>query len=308
MTDPAIRKGGLPTAAQVFGGLPRFFRRHKLMRSWMALTGETPLQLVRIRGDSYGFADLSDGFLRLIVIDGSFEPELLGLADAFLSEGGVFLDVGANHGLVSFGLAGRHGDRVEFHLFEPNSNLLSAIARSRELYPAMRCRVVPKAVTDHEGVVPFLVVPNQTGISHIDPEGEHAVPTVMLDSYLSAAGVDEVALMKIDIEGYELRALRGAESRLKSRRISAIYFEYCERHLARDQGHLALLGFLAGVGYEVCFCRRGDYMAHDGATHTLRSGLPGHGVQLTPIVGRRPQPETDLLAVPRENLVELAVA
>ena len=33
------------------------------------------------------------------------------LADAFLARGGVFLDVGANHGLLSFGLAGRHGEQ-----------------------------------------------------------------------------------------------------------------------------------------------------------------------------------------------------
>jgi len=35
----------------------------------MWLTGESPLQLVRIRDDAYDYADLDDGFLRLVVID-----------------------------------------------------------------------------------------------------------------------------------------------------------------------------------------------------------------------------------------------
>jgi hypothetical protein len=42
---------------------------------------------------------------------------------------GLFLDVGANHGLFSFGPAGRHGASVDFHLFEPNPTSPTAIRR-----------------------------------------------------------------------------------------------------------------------------------------------------------------------------------
>jgi FkbM family methyltransferase len=298
----------LPTAAQVFRRLPRAFRRHRLITAWMALTGEDHLQLVRIRGNAFGYVNLSDGFLRLIVVEGGFEHELLALADAFLRDGGVFLDVGANHGLVSFGLAGKHGSAVEFHLFEPNPELLSTITRTQALYPDMRCKVVPSAVTDHEGRVSFTVVPEQTGVSHIDPKGELSAPAVTLDRYLPSAGVAEAAFMKIDIEGYELGALRGAEESLKTRRIMAVYFEYCEKLLTRDRGHHALLDFIESVGYAVCFCRASDLAACGGSTHTVRYGLPGHGLPLKPIAGHTPPRETDLLALPKENLVELAGA
>jgi FkbM family methyltransferase len=288
----------LPTAAKLFSRLPRVMRRHRLMTTWMKLTGEAPLQLVRIRDEAFGYADLSDGFLRLIVVDGGFEHELLALADTFLQDGGVFLDVGANHGLVSFGLAGKHGSAVDFHLFEPNPKLVPAIARTRALYPNMRCKVVPAAVTDHEGRVSFTVVPEQTGVSHIDPKGELSAPAVTLDRYLPSAGVAEAAFMKIDIEGYELGALRGAEESLKGRRIKAVYFEYCEKWLARDQGHKALIDFIESVGYTTCFCRDADLAAYGGATHTVRNGLPGHGLPLRPIAGHSPPRQTDLLALP----------
>ena len=88
-------------------------RRHRLMKAWMRLTGEDPLQLVRIRDDARGYADLSDGFLRLIVIEGDYEKDFFRIADALLQEGGEFLDVGANHGLLSFGLA-RKLDRASY--------------------------------------------------------------------------------------------------------------------------------------------------------------------------------------------------
>lgn len=65
------------------------------MKVWMRLTGENPLQLVWIRDDALGYG-LSDGFLRLIVIDGEWDQDVFRVADALLQEGGEFLDVGAN--------------------------------------------------------------------------------------------------------------------------------------------------------------------------------------------------------------------
>lgn len=43
-----------PTASAVFRRLPRALRRHRLMKAWMRLTGERPLQLVRIREQAFG--------------------------------------------------------------------------------------------------------------------------------------------------------------------------------------------------------------------------------------------------------------
>ena len=94
----------LPTAAALTEKLPRPLRRHRLMTGWMRLTGEDPVQLVRIRDDAFGYADMSDGFLRLIVIEGGYDHDFFRIADQLLGNGGEFLDVGANFGLLSFGL------------------------------------------------------------------------------------------------------------------------------------------------------------------------------------------------------------
>jgi hypothetical protein len=75
-----------PTAASITEKLPRTLRRHRLMTAWMALTGEPTLQLVRIRDASFGYADMSDGFLRLIVIDQEFEKDFFRIADSMSRE------------------------------------------------------------------------------------------------------------------------------------------------------------------------------------------------------------------------------
>ena len=275
------------------------------MKAWMRFTGEDPLQLVRIRGDARGYADMSDGFLRLIVIEGDYEKDFFRIADALLQDGGEFLDVGANHGLLSFGLAQKF-PRMRFHLFEPNQKLVESIEKSRRLYPPMRAEINPVAVCDQDGRIYFEVQSEQTGASHITNSGGVPIRSVRLDSYLRDKSIERVDLLKIDIEGYELTALRGAEHALKNRHIKAIYFEYFEKFLVRVAPPSELIGFLDSLGYEVCFCREADLAQPDGAPKvTVREGLPGHGLPLIPITGRPVPAMTDLLAIPKENLVSL---
>jgi hypothetical protein len=56
---------------------------------------------------------------------------------------------------------------------------------------------------------------------------------VTIDNYLDRENISTVTLMKIEIEGYELTAVRGATRSLQSRRIQAVYFEYFEKYLVR---------------------------------------------------------------------------
>jgi len=276
------------------------------MKAWMRLTGEDPLQLVRIRGDSFGYADLSDGFLRLIVIDGEYDEDFFRVADALLREGGEFLDVGANHGLLSFGLAKKLQDRVRFHLFEPNPKLLESIGKSLELYPSMVTEINPVAVCEEDSTIFFHVQEDQTGASHIVKSGGVPIRSIKLDTYLKDKCLNCVELLKLDIEGYELTALRGAEHALRKQCIKAIYFEYFEKCLVRVGPPAKLIEFLDSLSYEVCFCRMCDF-AGQGATPTLtlKDGLPGHGLPLLPIKGHRVPAMTDLLAIPRENLTSV---
>ena len=296
----------LPTAASVFERLPRTLRRHRLMTWWMRLTGEDSLQLVRIRDDAKGYADLSDGFLRLIVIDGNYETDFFRIADALFQSGGEFLDVGANHGLLSFGLAQKFGQRVRFHLFEPNPKLLESIAKTITLYPAMQTEIIGMAVSDLDGTIQFQVENEQTGTSHITESGGISVRTIKLDTYLEEKRLNQVALLKLDIEGYELRALQGAETALRARRISAVYFEYFEKLLIRFAPPSDLIEYLDSLSYEVCFCRICDLNRQEEMpTVTLRDGLPGSGLPLMPVRGRQIPAMTDLIAVPKENLAAL---
>jgi len=295
-------RSSLPSAGRLFEKLPRSLRRHKLITGWMQFTGEDPLQLVRIRGNAFGFADLRDGFLRLIVIEGDFEADFFRIADALLAGGGTVLDVGANHGLLSLGLAERWGDRVSFHLFEPNAELRDSIARSLVLYTGTRAVVNPYAVSDRPGTLQIHFQPEHLGMSHVVQEGGTSIAAIRLDDYLEEKSIASVDLMKIDIEGFELVGLKGAARALGRQAFKAIYFEYCEKWLRRHHEPVELLEFLKSHGYEPCLCREWDLSRHK-PTHRLRDGIAGAGLLLRPLGDDAPPETTDMLAVPRDHLV-----
>jgi FkbM family methyltransferase len=289
-----------PTAASITEKLPRVLRRHRLMMAWMALTGEPTLQLVRIRDKSFGYADMSDGFLRLIVIDQGFEKDFFAMADSILATGGTFFDVGANHGLLSFGLAGRHGAAIDFHLFEPHPKLVSSIEKTFKLYPKMRLNLNQIAVLDVEGTAFLEIDQAQSGASHVSNRDQGLeVACVTIDAYMEKSGISSVELLKLDVEGFELPALRGAKGSLEERKIKVVYFEYFEKWLRRVAPPAELLRFLNSVGFETCFCRPCDYLPRGGATHLLAE----FGVPLLPIADAKLPQMTDLVAVPKEAII-----
>jgi FkbM family methyltransferase len=78
--------------------------------------------------------------------------------------------------------------------------------------------------------------------NQIGPSGGDAIALVTLDAELERHGIAEVDLWKLDVEGHELEALRGAERSLATRRIRALYMELGEAHAES-------VSFLAGFGY-----------------------------------------------------------
>jgi FkbM family methyltransferase len=100
-------------------------------------------------------------------------------------------------------------------------------------------RVVPKALGAGPGTVNLWVVPHASGLtSAIAPVDESSarpveVPLSTLDDELSTAGGAPPTLVKIDVEGYEMAVLRGAERTLAAGDGPAVLFETDHDHLAR---------------------------------------------------------------------------
>ena len=178
---------------------------------------------------------------------------------AFLRDGGDLFDVGANFGLVTFGVLPHVcGKGVGFHMFEANPRIVPLLARSAHLWLAEKIAINHCCVTDQPGISMLNMPDSCWGHAFIGDHGD-AVPNLVLDDYIAGSGVERIAFMKMDIEGWELHALKGAERSLLAGKVRAGFIEISPEALRRAGADAeGLLKFLQEVGFDVYFCGMWD--------------------------------------------------
>ena len=163
--------------------------------------------------------DLVENF----VIDGYRLPGICEIA-----EGDTIIDLGAFNGNSSIVLARHAGPSGHVFAFEPNPETRDMLARNLDKVGADNVRVVPAGVSDSAGELGFV----QAGAgSRFDPSGDIRVPVVTIDDFMADQNIDRMDFLKLDIEGYEMQALRGARKTIREYRPKIAIAVY---HLHRD--------------------------------------------------------------------------
>ncbi len=141
---------------------------------------------------------------------GFYENEKQQLISREVRADSVFWDVGANVGFYSLLASGLVGSGKVF-AFEPVPRNLSFLTKHLALNRITNVEVLAIAVCDRDGDSPFEV--EQTGfMGLLSNKGSITVPTATLDSLVEGGKVLPPDYVKMDIEGGELLALRGANN------------------------------------------------------------------------------------------------
>lgn len=168
-----------------------------------------------------------------------FEPELTSVVAAF-PRGGNALDVGAWYGPWTYWLS-RRATRVV--AFEPNPEVAAVLERT------VRANVeVIRAAASDGARIATLTLPEggrgtegRASLEGVADGGQTVeVPTVAIDDQ----GFEGIELVKVDVEGHELAALRGATGLLEAQH-PVLVVEIEERH----GGIAPTVDLLAGLGY-----------------------------------------------------------
>jgi FkbM family methyltransferase len=179
---------------------------------------------------------------RAIFITGNYEPNEFFLLSQVIRPGMTFVDAGANMGLYTLFAARKIGEHGTVLAIEPSARECGRLLKNLELNALSNVRLVRNAASDSCLDADLLVAEdewsghNTLGSFAYDTPlaAKESVCTKRLDDIVSQEGLTRVDIVKMDVEGAEFRALKGAVGILNRFR-PLLLLELADRAL-RHQG------------------------------------------------------------------------
>ncbi|TWT46078.1 Methyltransferase domain protein [Phycisphaerae bacterium RAS1] len=177
---------------------------------------------------AYVQADLGDWSCRQHYFKGVYHDRIVPLLiDALLSDGGTFIDIGANRGIHTLHAARVLRGRGRVLAFEPNPATFDVLRAHLTINQISHCTTFNMGLAaeagelrlnsfadDHSGTCSFVESGAVTA--------SVSVPVRRLDDVLAADELAGPVLVKIDVEGFEHEVLRGMEQTLRRNDLAVV--------------------------------------------------------------------------------------
>lgn len=205
----------------------------------------------------------TSSYLYWLWLYGEYERNQSFIAKTFLNDGDIAVDVGANMGYFSCLFSRAVGFDGTVIAFEPESRNFASLSENIELNKISNVKLVKKGIADKSGAEKLYLVDKEFGNhSFADTQNKstqfECVDIDTLDNILPAL-VDlrakKIRLLKVDVEGLEIRVLKGAQKLIESNRIDAIIIEYSPYRIAQAGDDPAwLFEFFKGIPADIKIC------------------------------------------------------
>jgi FkbM family methyltransferase len=203
--------------------------------------------------------DLSEGIDLSIYLFGRFERSTSKALQELVQPGMIVLDIGANIGAHALPMASRVGTTGWVYAFEPTDWAFNRLKRNQSLNPSISHSLTPVqcALTDDASEMPKAFHSSWNLKENSDTHPVHGgrlekasdSAFMSLDEFVDKNSLTRIDLIKMDVDGFEMKVLRGAKNSLKKFK-PLILFELCP-HVLNEHSTSAkdLLGLLHEIGY-----------------------------------------------------------
>lgn len=178
---------------------------------------------------------IGKGVEESIYYSGIYEAGTISVLKQSLREGDVFIDVGANVGMMSLAASKFVGSRGQVYAFEPLAEALRILTTNLTINRVKNVLVVPEACGARQELRTIYEQQANRGCSSllkpVDCVAEQKDIVVnRLDDFIEAEGIKKVKMVKIDVEGWELEVLKGSRRLLSQPQSPIICVEYSHSH------------------------------------------------------------------------------
>lgn len=165
----------------------------------------------------------------------------------------VVFDIGANIGEFTFQCAKIVGRNGAIHSFEPNEKVFYKLKKNYEINPFKNIYLNKVALGEkHEYAylhVPYLRNYGGATISPVATTHADKIAIIPLDYYIEHHAIKQVNVIKIDVEGYELKVLKGAQHTLRTYK-PTLLLEFSDKLMQQHKDTpAALIQYLKSLGY-----------------------------------------------------------
>lgn len=238
---PVVGKGvgqRFPLAGKVF----LFFYHHLSPRIILTEIQEGKLYL-----------DSKSSLARTLLIKGSYEKGTTRLFRDLIKEGMVILDIGANIGYYSLIAAKLAGDKGVVYAFEPAPDNFAFLVKNIEVNGLSNVVPVQKAVSNKAGTDRLFLSsdPAWHGMYKHNQGESIEVQVTSVDEFTENISCP-INLIKIDVEGLEMRVLEGMMETIKRNPALKIITEFSPDALQKSgSSPVGFLEKLADLGFTV---------------------------------------------------------
>jgi FkbM family methyltransferase len=233
--------------------LPGMWRlRHRMLDFERIRFPEAPIQAQLTYGPKL-WVRPNDPIGRSIFYDGQWEKPVISHFVGELRQGDVVLDVGANIGQFAVVAGSKIGPAGKVFAVEAGATAFAMLKRNIEANHLTIVTPLHLAAWDSETTLHLAGVrEDMLGWGKVQHEATfqtEAIPARRLDQVLAEHGCNHVDVIKIDIEGAELKALQGMKGLFDKKLPRAVYCEVANNHDLYGAKAEELVQFFTSRGY-----------------------------------------------------------
>lgn len=258
MTQPAPA-GGESSGASRGMSIPQVLLRIRPIELAEVLKGILRISYRETRIGSRTFwLDPASNLGNKLLTCGFHDEETASAIRSVLKPGDTFFDLGANEGYFSLLASEIVGPQGKVYSVEPQARLWPVIIRNFLLNERTNYTLIPYAIGEAKGFLDLLLFPslNHGASSAVRSlrrrfNKVQKVGVMRFDQLLEEFRIEKISVLKVDIEGFELNALRSLGKKLEQGIIENIIVELHPAQLGRlGQSADQVLSLLQASGYE----------------------------------------------------------
>lgn len=200
---------------------------------------------------------------QLEMLVGRYEQETVLLCREIVQQGMLVVDIGAHIGYYTRLLSQLVGDTGKVWAFEPTPKNHDILLRNTQ--KLKNCEVVKKAVSDFCGFGQLHLTKTageHSLIKHGEVVESIPVETITLDEFVSQKGFPQVHLVKIDVEGSEMKVIHGMTEVIRRNPNLMLIVEYCPDNIrAAGFAPREFIHELENLGFRVNAIQNGGVLA-----------------------------------------------